>query len=247
MPRHIHIPNPHDWSTFLANASEIDNYLVSVNEIARTRSSPAPRALTLQMTNCCNLLWDFVISDGKPSILTLGSSLNALLLQGGQDEGLLVPPKDTPYRERTTGAPLRSTYTDTPFDKGTDFKPELIQEVLNQVQSHYSSLDEKIIDYLNRGFVPMDIQKPGAQFAWCIQYQFAWWRPFTGMNTLTGMFLTNALRLRWGMPIWLFEIKKDSWWSNLDEYSKFWRKKGSFYVLQKDFLPNLEKVGMPVQ
>jgi hypothetical protein len=239
MSRHIHIPAKIEWATFLANSGEIDNYLVSPNELLRVRYAPAPRRLALAMTDSCNLLWDFVTSASSPDLHGLARAINEALIDGGVQEGVVYDPNLLP-------AP-RLTREPTHLDKKTDFLYSDIDSTLQSWVARFAALDHEGSDFLDRKCVPVPFQKDAAMFAWLSQYQWAHWCPFTGLNGMTGRYLTNALRLRWSMPLWACDIKKDSWWSNLDTYSKIWLKKGSFHPIEEKSLPNLEKLNLVSQ
>jgi hypothetical protein len=239
MSRHIHIPSKIEWATFLANSAEIDNYLVSPNELLRVRYAPAPRRLALAMTDACNCLWDFVVSSSTPDLHGLARAINGILIDGGVQEGVVYDPNLLP-------AP-RLTQEPTHLDKKTDFLYSDIESTLKIWESRFRHIDEQGSDFLDRKWIPAPIQKDAAMFAWLTQYQWAFWCPFTGLNGMTGRYLSNAMRLRWSMNLWSCDIKKDSWWANLDMYSKIWLKKGSFHPIEEKSLPNLEKLNLVSQ
>lgn len=241
MSRHIHIPQSHEWSVFLGNTAEIDNYLISLNEISKIRTTPAPRQLGLRMTDCCNKLWDFVTAPETPSLLRLGGDINGLLIEGGVAEGLFFLPESNSTTHPGTQCTLRQNDNPTYPNENTDFSSQDIPKQLDELQSQFRTLDEEIVDLLSRRFVPLEIQKQAAMLAWLAQYRIAYWRPFMALNGMTGRFITNSLRLRWSMTLWSNDIKKESWKQNLDTYSKLWSKKGSFFNPDVVLIPNLEK------
>lgn len=242
MPRHIHIPKQHEWTIFLANTAEIDNYLVSSNEIVRTRTAPAPRRLALELTNCCNLVWDFVVPEPTPDPLRLAEAIDRRLVDGALQEGVIFQSDLRIVNDPNEPRWSRTHSDKTPLDEKTDFLHSNINEALGVWAARFSELDERMLDFLSRGFVPIDDIKYAGMFAWLTQYQFGFWCPYVGLNGMTGRFLTNSLRLRWGMPLWQSDIKPSAWKENLKMYSKIWMKKGSFSPIDQTVLPNLEKV-----
>ena len=231
MARHIHIPSQADWVSFLANSAEIDNYLVSENELNRVRTESHPRMLALSLTNCCNLLWDFVTSEVSPCPIALADAIDRSLVEGAVGEGLIDAPCDSGYRVK----PMRNLI----LDKRQNTNEQAILPASIFYTKQFLDYDEKIIDYLDRGVVPMWLQTEAATFAWLSQYWIAEWSMYPAANGLTGRFLTNALRLRWSMPLWNVNLKRDSWHSSLQTYSSLWIKNGYFTLLNSAVKPNL--------
>lgn len=233
MPRHIHIPQMSDWTSFLANSAEIDNYLVSENELLRVRTSPAPRQLALAMTNCCNEIWSFVTTDGPVSIWDTTSKVNQMLQEGAteelglNDQGL---PPDHPVIHIV--------------DKKSSFDPTTSAGFIEEWKGQFGAHDAKAIDYLERGFSPLTLQKEIALWAWHSQFWIASFAPFFNLNGMTGRFMTNAVRLRWSMPLWKCDTVRGAWRQNLGMYTKFWMKKGPFHPLPGTVLPNVEKLDL---
>lgn len=245
MDRHIHTPNQSEWANFIANSSEIDGYLVSPNEVIRNRTSPAPRQLTLQMTNCCNITWDFVLSQSSPCPLELSLRIARSLLRGATEEGVCSGGEDV-EKFISSQQFLKNCVPNVEkrLDKKTDFSIQDLDSAISSWSGRFKPIEEKMMEYLSRGFVPMSLQQEAAMFAWISQYQFAYWQPFPDLNGITGRFVTNAIRLRWSMTLWGCDIKTSSWTDNLEMYSKFWRKKG--YQAQPDFslVPSLDTIAV---
>jgi hypothetical protein len=233
MPRHIHIPQMPDWTSFLANSAEIDNYLVSENELLRVRTSPAPRQLALAMTNCCNEIWNFVTAEEPISIWDTAQKVNETLRKGAAeelgltDEGL---PPDHPAIHIV--------------DKKTYFTPSPGEDFMEEWKSQFELHDAKALDFLERGFSPLAFQKEIAVWAWQSQFWIASFSPFFNLNGMTGRFMTNAVRLRWSMPLWRCDTVRGAWRENLQMYTKFWMKKGPFHPLPDTVLPNVEKLDL---
>lgn len=191
------------------------------------------------MTDACNAMWDFVTSDSTPDLLVLAREVNAILIDGAAQEGVI-------YNPALTQA-ARSTQEEAILDKKTDFPHGQIEDTLQTCLNLFTTTDRAVQDYLDRRWVPLSIQNDAAMFAWLIQYRWGYWQPYNAMNGMVGRYLTNALRLRWSMPLWPCDLKKSSWWANLDDYSKFWSKKGAFAPLPPVHKPNVEKVDLVSQ
>lgn len=243
MRRHIHTPKQSEWAKFIANSLEIDGYLITEGEVVRNRTSPTPKPLPMEMTNSCNNAWDFVLSESTPSPFELSLRIGRSLLRGATEEGACSGGQSVEMFLASQES-LKSSIADwnKKMDKKTDFSIKDLEYVISSWGAHFSTLDEKMMEYLNRGFVPMHIQNEAAMFSWISQYQFAHWQPFPDANGLTGRFITNSLRLRWGMPLWDCDIKSKAWEDNLLMYVKFWRKKGYHAIPGGDLTPNLDKM-----
>ena len=233
MPRHIHIPQMADWTSFLANSAEIDNYLVSENELMRVRTTPAPRQLALALTNACNEIWTFVTDDGPVSIWNTASKVNQMLYLGATEELGLTD----------DGLPLDHPVIHI-VDKKSYFDPVASANFIEEWKAQFESYDEKALNYLERGFSPLTLQKEIALWAWHSQFWIASFSPFFHLNGMTGRFMTNALRLRWSMSLWKCDTVRGAWKQNLDMYAKFWMKKGPFHPLPGTVLPNVKKLDL---
>lgn len=233
MPRHIHIPEMADWTSFLANSAEIDNYLVSENELLRVRTSPAPRQLALAMTNCCNEIWNFVTAEGAVSIWETTQKVNEMLRKGAAEELGLTDEGLPPDHPVIHIVDKKTYFEHTPGEK-------LVEEWACQFAAH----DAKALDYLERGFSPLSLQKEIALWAWHSQFWIASFSPFFNLNGMTGRFMTNAVRLRWSMPLWRCDSVRGAWRENLKTYTKVWMKKGPFHPLPDAVLPNVEKLDL---
>jgi hypothetical protein len=233
MPRHIHIPQMADWTSFLANSAEIDNYLVSENELMRVRTTPAPRRLALALTNACNEIWTFVTSDEKVSLWATTCRVHEILQQGAAEElGMTEAglPEDHACRHIV--------------DKKVYFQPQPGEDPIEEWKSQFEALDSKAMDYLDRGFSPLPFQKEIALWAWHTQYWLAYFCPFLNLNGMTGRFMTNAVRLRWSMPLWRCDTTRGAWRQNFDMYSRIWMKKGPFHPIPLAVLPNVKKLDL---
>lgn len=248
MERHIHIPKQSEWANFIANSAEIDGYLISSNEVIRNRTSPAPRSLALQMTNCCNLAWDFVLSDTSPCPFELSLRICRNLLQGATAEGVCSGGQDS-EKFLAGQESLKSCVPnwEKHLDEKTDFSIDEIHSATCSWSGRFKLLDEQMMKYLCRGFSPMPLQTEAAMLAWLAQYQLAYWQPFPDLNGMTGRFVTNAVRLRWSMPIWECDIKPACWRNNLSTYSKFWRKRGHQSVPDASIVPQLDTMTPQVE
>jgi|LauGreDrversion4_2_1035121.scaffolds.fasta_scaffold27079_5 hypothetical protein len=231
MSRHIHIPSALDWCAFLANTAEIDGYLVSENELNRVRTSVAPRRYALALTNCANRLWDHATSDSPLNPMAAARDINNILAEGALEEGVIKEKYTGEWREGNTIIDLK-----------TDFDHELAPQVIHQWADQIKEIDAEVVDFLERGFTTMSLQRRAAMAAWITQFQWGHTCPFPALNGVTGRFLTNLLRMRWSMTMVRYDFAKGSWQKNLSICQKIWEKQDILSPVSPDtYRPNLEK------
>lgn len=231
MSRHIHIPSAIDWCAFLANTAEIDGYLVSENELNRVRTSVAPRRYALALTNCANILWEFATSDSPLDPISAARQINAILKEGALEEGVIKEQYTSDWRE---GKPILDPETN--FDARA--APVVIEEWANQIKE----MDNNMVDFLERGFTTMAMQRKAGMSAWISQFQWGHICPFPALNGVTGRFITNLLRIRWSMTMVRYDYAKGVWLKNLNDCKKIWTKQDILSPIEiKTYKPDLQK------
>lgn len=236
MPRHIHTPEMPDWVSFLANTAEIDGYSISENELYRIRASPTPRKLALSLTNCANTIWECATSVEPVCVSVIARNINETVVEGAKEENFIQSGADTSsfWRARQ---PL--------IDSDTSFQVQDIPQFMSSLDECIKEFDSKAIDYLERGFSPMVLQRELGMVSWLTQFQFGYTCPFPCLNGLTGRFLTNCLRLRWSMTLWRCDLKTGVWESNLNQCKQLWKKLSPEEIVKplmpEGYKPSLEK------
>ena len=219
MSKRIHIPSSLYWLNFSSNSAYVDGYSISNNELSRCRASPHLRPLGYALTESCNKIWGFAYEE-KPSILDLMNEINGILASG---------------TEKDSWKPSKKSVIHTEQDKSK------IKENIETWALNFKTLDQEAEGFLSRGFSPADLQEGLANFAWLSQYWISYWNSFSSIDGICGRFVTNAVRLRWSMPLWECDLDIGIWKENEAMYHLFWQKNGCFKEIPKNMVPNLKK------
>lgn len=219
MSKRIHFPQSSGWLNFSSNSANIDDYHISNNELSMCRKNPETKPFGYSLTEACNRIWRFVYEE-DPSTSVLMSDINEILTSGLKKE--IWKPK------------VKSTI----YSKQDELK---INENIQIWDVNFKQLNQDAEVFLARGFSPGETQVKLANFAWLSQYWVSYWNPTWQVSGVCGRFVTNAIRLRWSMPLWECDLDVGAWSGNEMMYHSFWKQNGCFTKIPINMVPNVKK------